>query len=350
MRNFLLASAATWVRDFHVDVLRVDAVASMLYLDYSREPGEWLPNESGGRENLEAVRFLRDLNTWLPDAAPGSYAVAEESTAWPGVTAPVGDGGLGFGRKWNMGWMHDTLEYFQREPIHRRFHHDELTFAMVYAYSERYVLPLSHDEVVHGKRSLLGRMPGDRWQQFANLRALFAFMWAHPGKKLLFMGGEFAQEHEWDHERALDWPLLDVPGHRGVQALVRDLNHRYRGEPALWAGDDDPGVFALARGHRRRPQRVRLRPPRSRRRTPRRVRRQPLTPAPPRVPRRVAGTGRVGGAPRHRLPLLRRLRRRQRWRDRGARGRRRRRGRAGSTLPPLGVLWLAPVATPADRP
>jgi 1,4-alpha-glucan branching enzyme len=243
VRNFLLASAATWVRDFHVDVLRVDAVASMLYLDYSRGAGEWLPNQYGGRENLDAVQFLRDLSTWLPDAAPGTSAIAEESTAWPGVTAPVRDGGLGFDKKWNMGWMHDTLEYFQREPIHRRFHHDELTFAMVYAYSERYVLPLSHDEVVHGKRSLLARMPGDRWQQLANLRSLFGFMWAHPGKKLLFMGGELGQAHEWDAEGALEWHLLDVPEHRGIQSLVRDLNHRYRAEPALWAGDDDPAAF-----------------------------------------------------------------------------------------------------------
>ncbi len=248
VRNFLLASALTWVRDFHVDALRVDAVASMLYLDYSREPGDWLPNVHGGRENLDAVGFLQELNTWLPEEAPGAYAIAEESTAWPGVTTPVQDGGLGFGAKWNMGWMHDTLEYFEREAIHRRFHHDELTFAMVYAYSERYVLPLSHDEVVHGKRSLLGRMPGDRWQQFANLRALYAFMWAHPGKKLLFMGGELAPEHEWDAGHALDWPLLDDPGHRGVHDLVRDLNRRYRAEPALWTGDDDPGAFSWLHG------------------------------------------------------------------------------------------------------
>jgi 1,4-alpha-glucan branching enzyme len=248
VRNFLLASAATWVRDFHVDVLRVDAVASMLYLDYSREAGEWLPNAHGGRENLDAVEFLRALSSWLPDVAPGTYAIAEESTAWPGVTAPVRDGGLGFGKKWNMGWMHDTLEYFQREPIHRRFHHDELTFAMVYAYSERYVLPLSHDEVVHGKRSLLGRMPGDRWQQLANLRSLFAFMWAHPGKKLLFMGGELGQEQEWDPEHAIAWHLLELPEHRGIQALVRDLNHRYRAEPALWVGDDDPAAFEWLEG------------------------------------------------------------------------------------------------------
>jgi len=248
VRNFLLASAATWVRDFHVDALRVDAVASMLYLDYSREPGQWLPNARGGRENLEAVDFLRELNDVVRAEAPGAIAIAEESTAWPGVTAPTGDGGLGFGMKWNMGWMHDTLEYFQREPIHRRFHHDELTFSMVYAFSERFVLPLSHDEVVHGKRSLLGRMPGDRWQQLANLRALYAYMWAHPGKKLLFMGGEFAQEREWDHDRPLDWELRERPDHAGIERLLRDLNERYRAEPALWAGDDDPAAFAWLEG------------------------------------------------------------------------------------------------------
>jgi 1,4-alpha-glucan branching enzyme len=248
VRNFLLASAATWVRDFHVDALRVDAVASMLYLDYSREPGQWLPNARGGRENLEAVDFLRELNDVVRAEAPGAVAIAEESTAWPGVTAATGDGGLGFGMKWNMGWMHDTLEYFQREPVHRRFHHDELTFSMVYAFSERFVLPLSHDEVVHGKRSLLGRMPGDRWQQLANLRALYAYMWAHPGKKLLFMGGEFAQEREWDHDRPLDWELRERPDHAGIERLIGDLNERYRAEPALWAGDDDPAAFAWLEG------------------------------------------------------------------------------------------------------
>ena len=248
VKNFLLASAATWVRDFHVDALRVDAVASMLYLDYSREPGEWLPNVRGGRENLEAVAFLRELNEVLRIEAPGTFAIAEESTAWPGVTARVDDGGLGFGMKWNMGWMHDTLEYFSREPIHRRFHHDELTFSMVYAYSERYVLPLSHDEVVHGKRSLLGRMPGDRWQQLANLRALYAYMWAHPGKKLLFMGGELAQEREWNHDTSLDWELRERSGHAGVERLVGDLNRLYREEPALWAGDDDPAAFTWLEG------------------------------------------------------------------------------------------------------
>ena len=244
VRNFLLASAVTWVRDFHVDALRVDAVASMLYLDYSRKAGEWIPNPHGGREDLDAVEFVRALNEVVAQEAPGSYAIAEESTAWPGVSRSSESGGLGFRYKWNMGWMHDTLEYFSREPIYRRFHHHELTFSMVYAYSERYVLPLSHDEVVHGKRSLLGRMPGDRWQQLANLRALYGFMWAHPGKKLLFMGGELGQEREWDHERSIDWHLRTVPGHAGIEALVRDLNLLYRREPALWAGDDEPSAFS----------------------------------------------------------------------------------------------------------
>ncbi len=242
VRNFLLGSALTWVRDYHVDALRVDAVASMLYLDYSRREGEWIPNRYGGREDLEAVDFIRDLNEVIASEAPGAYAIAEESTAWGGVSRPVADGGLGFRYKWNMGWMHDTLDYFSREAIYRRFHHNELTFAMVYAYSERYMLPLSHDEVVHGKRSLLGRMPGDRWQQLANLRSLYAFMWAHPGKKLLFMGGELAQEREWDYESSIDWWLRDDPGHAGVESLLRDLNRVYRNEPALWY-DDDPGAF-----------------------------------------------------------------------------------------------------------
>ena len=200
VRNFLLASALTWVREYHADGLRVDAVASMLYLDYSRRAGEWVPNERGGREDLDAIGFLRELNEVVYRREPGIMSVAEESTAWPGVSRPTSAGGLGFGFKWNMGWMHDTLEYFSREPVHRRFHHNELTFSIVYAFSENFVLPLSHDEVVHGKRSLLAKMPGDRWQQFANLRALYGYMWAHPGKQLLFMGGELAQEHEWNHD------------------------------------------------------------------------------------------------------------------------------------------------------
>jgi 1,4-alpha-glucan branching enzyme len=243
VRNFLLASALTWALEYHADGLRVDAVASMLYLDYSRRAGEWVPNERGGREDLDAIGFIRELNEVVYRREPGIMSVAEESTAWPGVSRPTAAGGLGFGFKWNMGWMHDTLQYFSREPVHRRFHHNELTFSLVYAFSENFVLPLSHDEVVHGKRSLLAKMPGDRWQQFANLRALYGFMWAHPGKKLLFMGGELAQEHEWNHDGSVDWPALSRPEHAGVQALVRDLNRVYRGEPALWELDSDPRGF-----------------------------------------------------------------------------------------------------------
>jgi 1,4-alpha-glucan branching enzyme len=238
VRNFLIANALFWLREYHVDGIRVDAVASMLYRDYSRAPGEWVPNEYGGREDLEAVAFLKQLNEVLYGREPGIVTVAEESTAWPGVSRPTYLGGLGFGAKWNMGWMHDTLDYFQHEPIHRRFHHDELTFSLLYAFSENFILPLSHDEVVHGKGSLLARMPGDRWQQLANLRALYGLMWAHPGKKLLFMGQEFAQEAEWSHERSLDWHLLGQPGHAGIQSLVRDLNRVYRDEPALWLADN----------------------------------------------------------------------------------------------------------------
>jgi 1,4-alpha-glucan branching enzyme len=243
VRNFLLASALTWLEDFHADGLRVDAVASMLYLDYSRAAGEWLPNVFGGRENLEAVSFLRELNEVVHRRVPGVVMAAEESTAWPGVSRPTDSGGLGFGFKWNMGWMHDTLEYFKRDPVYRRHHQNELTFSLVYAFTENFVLPLSHDEVVHGKGSLLQKMPGDRWQQFANLRALYGYMWAHPGKQLLFMGGELAQEREWSHDSSLDWHLRDVPEHAGVQTLVRDLNHAYRDEPALWEVDFEPTGF-----------------------------------------------------------------------------------------------------------
>jgi 1,4-alpha-glucan branching enzyme len=243
VRNFLLASALFWAREFHVDGLRVDAVASMLYLDYSREEGEWVPNEFGGREDLEAVQFLKEMNELLYGSVPGVLTAAEESTSWPAVSRPTYVGGLGFGFKWNMGWMHDTLEYFRQDPVYRRYHHHELTFAMHYAFSENFVLPLSHDEVVHGKGSLLTKMPGDRWQQLANLRALYGWMWSHPGKQLLFMGSEFAQEQEWSHERSLDWHLLGDDGHRGVQSLVRDLNHVYRARPALWEVDFEPEGF-----------------------------------------------------------------------------------------------------------
>src|SRR5256885_5007289 len=227
VRSFLLSSAMFWLDQYHMDGLRVDAVASMLYLDYSRKEGEWIPNVYGGREDLDAITFLKELNAVAHGAVPGVLMAAEESTAWPGVSKPTEAGGLGFGFKWNMGWMHDTLDYFQREPVHRMHHHNQLTFSLMYAFSENFVLPLSHDEVVHGKRSLLEKMPGDRWQQLANLRSLYGFMWAHPGKKLLFMGGELAQEREWNHAESLDWHLLEHAGHAGVQSLVRDLNRLY---------------------------------------------------------------------------------------------------------------------------
>jgi 1,4-alpha-glucan branching enzyme len=243
VRNFLTSNALFWLREYHVDGIRVDAVASMLYLDYSRREGEWVPNQFGGREDLDAVHFLKQLNELIHAQEPGIISAAEESTAWPGVSRPTYLGGLGFGFKWNMGWMHDTLAYFQQDPIYRRYHHHELTFSLMYAFSENFILPLSHDEVVHGKGSLYSKMPGDRWQKLANLRALYAYMWAHPGKQLLFMGSEFAQESEWSHERSLDWHLLERPEHAGIQALVRDLNRLYREEPALWEVDSDPSGF-----------------------------------------------------------------------------------------------------------
>ena len=238
VRNFLIANALFWLREYHADGLRVDAVASMLYLDYSRKEGQWVPNAFGGREDLDAVSFLRELNEVVYGREPGVMTIAEESTAWPGVSRPTYLGGLGFGFKWNMGWMHDTLEYVSKEPVHRRFHHHELTFSMVYAWNENFVLPLSHDEVVHGKGSLLGKMPGDRWQRFANLRALYGYMWSHPGKQLLFMGSEFGQEKEWSEPAgSLDWHLLDDADHAGMLALMRDLNAVYVEEPALWELD-----------------------------------------------------------------------------------------------------------------
>ena len=243
VRNFLVANALYWLEEFHIDGLRVDAVASMLYLDYSRSEGQWTPNQYGGRENLEAVAFLQELNATVYKRVPGAMTIAEESTSWPGVTRPTHLGGLGFGFKWNMGWMHDTLGYASRVPIHRSHHHQQMTFSLMYAYSENFVLPISHDEVVHGKGSLLAKMPGDRWQQLANLRCLLAYMWAHPGKQLLFMGSEFAQETEWADGRSLDWGLLKLPGHLGVQELVGDLNRQYRDSSALWSLDADPGGF-----------------------------------------------------------------------------------------------------------
>jgi 1,4-alpha-glucan branching enzyme len=243
VRNFLLASALNWLREYHADGLRVDAVASMLYLDYSRKAGEWVPNVHGGREDLDAIAFLREVNTTIHGDQPGVISAAEESTSWPGVSRPLYLGGLGFGFKWNMGWMHDTLGYFANDPVYRQYHHHELTFSMIYAFAENFILPLSHDEVVHGKGSLLNKMPGDRWQQHANLRSLYAYMWAHPGKKLLFMGGELAQEREWNHDDSLDWHLLQWKEHAGAQALVRDLNRIYREEPALYEVDFEPQGF-----------------------------------------------------------------------------------------------------------
>ena len=243
VRNFLVANALFWLEEFHIDGLRVDAVASMLYLDYSRKAGEWIPNIHGGRENLEAVAFLQEMNATVYKRVPGVVTIAEESTSWPGVTRPSHLGGLGFGFKWDMGWMHDTLTYISHEPIHRQYHHNELTFSMMYAYSENFVMPISHDEVVHGKGSLLNKIPGDRWQQMATLRALYAYMWAHPGKQLLFMGQEFAQGAEWAESRSLDWWLLDSPDHRGVLRLIGDLNRLYGETNALWSQDTVPEGF-----------------------------------------------------------------------------------------------------------
>ena len=242
VRNFLIANALYWLEEFHIDGLRVDAVASMLYLDYSRK--EWIPNEHGGRENLAAIEFLKQFNSVVYEKHPDVMTVAEESTSWPMVSRPTWLGGLGFGLKWNMGWMHDTLDYARQDPIHRTFHHHRMTFGMVYAFGENFVLPYSHDEVVHGKGSLIGKMPGDDWQKFANLRTLYGWMWTQPGKKLLFMGGELGQWSEWSHERSLDWHLLDHARHRGLQRWVRDLNTAMRGEPALHEQDTAPEGFA----------------------------------------------------------------------------------------------------------
>ena len=241
--NYLMANALFWFDKFHIDGLRVDAVASMLYLDYSRNAGEWIANQFGGRENLDAIDFIKNTNERVYKRFPDVMMIAEESTAWPGVSQPTFAGGLGFGFKWNMGWMNDSLKYISRDPVHRRYHHHSLTFGLLYAFTENFILPLSHDEVVHGKRSILGRMPGDTWQQFANVRAYYAFMWTHPGKQLLFMGDEFAQGPEWDHDSSVCWHQLEVPEHAGVQRLIRDLNTYYRSSPALFDGDAAPEGF-----------------------------------------------------------------------------------------------------------
>ena len=243
VRNFLVASALYWLEEFHIDGLRVDAVASMLYLDYSRKEGEWVPNQFGGRENLEAVQFLQEATSTAYRHHPGIMMIAEESTAWPGVTKDTGFGGLGFGYKWNMGWMHDTLQYLSHEPIHRMYHHNEITFSVLYAWSENFMLPLSHDEVVHGKGSLVNKFPGDRWQKLAQLRALYGYMWSHPGKKLLFMGSEFAQNDEWSASDGLQWYLTEFDEHKGVQKVISDINHKYKATEALWQRDNFPEGF-----------------------------------------------------------------------------------------------------------
>jgi len=249
VRSILVSSALFWLDKYHADGLRVDAVASMLYLDYARKPGEWIPNEHGGRENIPAIQFLRDLNEAVYRDYPDTQTIAEESTAWPMVSRPTYLGGLGFGMKWNMGWMHDTLNYFSLDPVYRKYHHDQLTFSIWYAFHENFVLPFSHDEVVHGKGSLLGKMPGDDWQKFANLRLMFGYMYGHPGKKLLFMGGEFGQWREWNHDQSLDWHLLEYAPHQGMQRWVQDLNRLYRSEPALYQRDFDMGGFEWADLH-----------------------------------------------------------------------------------------------------
>ena len=243
MQNFLIANALYWIREFHIDGLRVDAVASMLYRDYSRKEGEWIPNEFGGRENLEAIAFLKRTNELVYDADAGVMMVAEESTAFPGVSKPTDQGGLGFGFKWNMGWMNDTLDYIRRDPLYRAHHHHQMTFGLTSAYTENFLLPISHDEVVHGKGSMLAKMPGDGFDKFACLRAYYGFMWGHPGKKLLFMGQEFAQGGEWNHDHSLDWHLLEHPWHRGMQTWVAALNRLYVGTPSLHASDADPSGF-----------------------------------------------------------------------------------------------------------
>ena len=320
VRNFLYANAIYWLEEFHADGLRVDGVASMLYLDYAREEGEWSPNIHGGHENLEAVQFLQEMNATVYKRVPGITTIAEESTSWPGVTRPTANDGLGFGFKWNMGWMHDSLDYMSHEPVHRAYHHGEMTFSLVYAWSENFVLPISHDEVVHGKGSLLRKMPGDRWQQLANLRAYLGFMWAHPGKQLLFMGAELGQESEWAESRELDWWLLDHPEHRGVQSLVRDLNAAYVASPAAWTAGPRAGRLPVDRRQRRRPQRLLVPAPRDRRRRRPGVRRELRGGPPRRLPARAAVGGRVGRGAQHRRRCVRRVRGRQLRPGRGCRG------------------------------
>ena len=320
VQAYLIANARFWLDQYHLDGLRVDAVASMLYLDYSRKANEWVPNQYGGNENLEAIGFLRKMNEVAYQAAPGVVTIAEESTAWPGVSQPTFNGGLGFGFKWNMGWMHDSLRYIGNDPVHRRHHHSDLTFGLLYAFSENFILPISHDEVVHGKGSLLDRMPGDEWQRFANLRAYLGFMFAHPGKKLLFMGCEFAQAKEWNYDTSLDWHLLDNPSHKGVQSLVRDLNRAYAGDARSLRARLRRIGLQMAGRRRHRELGVRLRPPR-RGRGDGGGRLELHAGAAPQLPHRRPPPGPLQGGGQHRRRGLCRL-------ERGQHGRGRQRGRA----------------------
>ena len=345
VRSFLLSSARFWLEEFHVDGLRVDAVASMLYLDYSRKPGEWSPNVHGGNENLEAVQFLRELNTMTHRDFPGTMTIAEESTAWPGVSRPVETGGLGFSMKWNMGWMHDTLKYLAFDPVHRKHHHDLLTFGPLYAFSENFVLPLSHDEVVHPQGISAGPDAGDDWQRFANLRLAYVFQWTYPGRKLLFMGQEFAQGREWDFAAGLDWPLLDVDFHRGTRTLVRDCNREYRAQPALHERDCIKRTVSLDRGRRCGELGLRVAALRRRRRAARGRHRQFHARAARRLPGRPAIGGPLARDPEYRRHGVRGLGLRQRrWRGRQDRCASRFPCSADVMLPPLGTLWLVHAA------
>ena len=347
VRNFLVANALYWLEEFHIDGLRVDAVASMLYLDYSRKDGEWEPNVHGGRENLEVVDFLKELNATAYKRVPGIVTIAEESTAYPGVTQPTHLGGLGFGLKWNMGWMHDSLGYVAEDPINRQYHHQQMTFSLVYAFSEQYVLPISHDEVVHGKGSLLRKMPGDRWQQLATLRAYLGYMWSHPGKQLLFMGSELGQEPEWSESRSLDWWLLDTPWHRGLHDLVGQLNRTYVDNRALWGDDFTPGGFQWLDADDYAQQRVRVAADGrglQAGRVHHQLRRQPARD----LPDRPAERGALARGPQHRRAGVRRLGRRQPRRRRGDRPARR---TAGPPRPPCGCRrWRRSGSRPRTEP
>jgi alpha-1,4-glucan:alpha-1,4-glucan 6-glycosyltransferase len=336
---FLASNALYWLRDFHADGLRVDAVSAMIWLDHGRAPGDWAPNEDGSTENREAMAFLRQVNTLVEQDAPGASMMAEEATSFPGVTRPVAEGGLGFRYKWNMGWMNDTLRYIKLDPVHRRWHHQLMNFGLMYAFTEDFVLPLSHDEVVHGKGTLLGRIPGDEWQRFATMRAYFAFMWGYPGKKLLFMGGEWGQYREWSEEREPDWSLLQHPNHQGLQRCVRDLNGLYRNLPGLHARDCEPEGLPLDRRGRCGAVHPVLDPLRRAARPAGRGRLQLHARAAPQPAHRPAARGSVAGGAEHRRARLWRLRHGQP--GRGDRGR-------GAGLRPAGLRHNGPAAS-CDR-